>query len=204
MENTKTSLEKSKNINTQTMVGVGILTALVVVLQFVSMGLRFSAFSITLTLIPIVVGAALFGWKWGAWLGFVFGAAVLLTGDAAAFLALNIPGTIITVLLKGAMSGLCAGLAYRLLEKKNQIVAVLIASIVAPVVNTGIFILGCYAFFFDSISASATEANYGTLPFILLFYVGINFFIELGTNIVLNPAAVAIINLGKTIFNKKD
>ena len=187
---------------TLTVVGVGLLTALVVVLQFVSMGLRFSAFSITLTLIPIVVGAALFGWKWGAWLGFVFGVAVLLTGDAAAFLALNIPGTIITVLLKGAMSGLCAGLAYKLLEKKNVIVAVLVASIVAPVVNTGIFVLGCYVFFINTISAQATDAGYGTFAFIILFYVGINFLIELGTNLILNAPAVTIINLGKKLFKK--
>lgn len=187
---------------TQTVVGLGILTALVVILQFVSMGLRFTAFSITLTLIPIVVGAALFGWKWGAWLGFVFGVTVLLTGDAAAFLAINIPGTIITVLVKGAMSGVCAGFAYKLLEKKNTIAAVLVASIVAPVVNTGIFTLGCYIFFIDSISAAATEGGYSTFVFIVLFYIGINFLIEFGTNIILNPAAVAIINHGKKTFKK--
>ena len=201
MENTKKRPRWNAE-KTQTVVGLGILTALVVVLQFVSMGLRFTAFSITLTLIPIVVGAALFGWKWGAWLGFVFGVTVLLTGDAAAFLAINIPGTIITVLVKGAMSGLCAGFAYKLFEKKNTIVATLIASIVAPVVNTGIFILGCYVFFIDSISSAATEAGYGTFAFIVLFYVGINFLIEFGTNIILNPAAVAIINQGKKTFKK--
>ena len=200
MEEAKNTLKKSK-FDTKTIVGVGILTALVVVLQFVSMGLlRFSTFSITLTLIPIVVGAALFGWKWGAWLGTVFGAAVLLTGDAAAFLALNIPGTIITVLVKGAAAGRCAGLAYKLVEKKSEIAAVFVASVVAPVVNTGIFIAGCYIFFFDSIAAGAAEANYGVLPFILIFYVGTNFFIGLGTNLILNPAAVAIIKQGKKSF----
>ena len=200
MEEAKNTLKKSK-FDTKTIVGVGILTALVVDLQFVSMGLlRFSTFSITLTLIPIVVGAALFGWKWGAWLGTVFGAAVLLTGDAAAFLALNVPGTIITVLVKGAAAGLCAGLAYKLVEKKSEIAAVFVASVVAPVVNTGIFIAGCYIFFFDSIAAGAAEANYGVLPFILIFYVGTNFFIELGTNLILNPAAVAIIKQGKKSF----
>ena len=109
MENKKTG------ISTSTIVGIGLLTAIVVVLQFISMWLRFSAFSITLTLVPIVVGAALYG-KWaGAWLGFAFGIAVLLTGDANAFLAISVPGTIITVLLKGALSGLCSGLVYRAL-----------------------------------------------------------------------------------------
>ncbi|MCI7690841.1 MAG: ECF transporter S component, partial [Oscillospiraceae bacterium] len=109
MENTKNTPSKGKKISTSTIVGIGLLTAIVVVLQFVSMALRFGTFSITLTLVPIVVGAALYGWKTGAWLGLVFGVAVLLTGDAAAFLAINIPGTIATVLVKGTMAGLCAG-----------------------------------------------------------------------------------------------
>ena len=78
---------------------MGLLTAIVVVLQAMAIAIRFGVFNITLVLVPIVVGAALYGWKAGAWLGFVFGVVVLFT-DAGAFLAINIPGTIITVLLK--------------------------------------------------------------------------------------------------------
>ena len=73
--------------NTRKIVMMGLLTALVVVLQFVSMNIRTGTFSITLSLVPMVVGAALYG-KWsGAWLGGVFGLSVLLTGDAKTFLA---------------------------------------------------------------------------------------------------------------------
>ena len=75
MSNTNNSL-KGK-INTNTIIGLGLLTAIVVVMQFISMGLRVGTFSITLTLIPIVVGSALYGWGSGAWLGFVFGVTVL-------------------------------------------------------------------------------------------------------------------------------
>ena len=60
MSNTNNTL-KGK-INTNTIIGLGLLTAIVVVMQFISMGLRFGTFSITLTLIPIVVGSALYGW----------------------------------------------------------------------------------------------------------------------------------------------
>ena len=66
MSNTNNTL-KGK-INTNTIIGLGLLTAIVVVMQFISMGLRFGTFSITLTLIPIVVGSALYGWGSGAWL----------------------------------------------------------------------------------------------------------------------------------------
>ena len=203
MENTKNTPTKGKKFSTSTIVGIGLLTAIVVVLQFVSMALRFSAFSITLTLVPIVVGAALYGWKTGAWLGLVFGAAVLLTGDAAAFLTINIPGTIATVLVKGAAAGLCAGLVYRLVAKKNQVVAVLLSSITAPIVNTGIFLLGCRLFFYDTVQAWGAGLSFeNTFVYMIVGLVGINFIIELGVNLVLNPAILQIIKIGKKKLKK--
>ena len=203
MENTKKTPSKGKKFSTSTIVGIGLLTAIVVVLQFVSMALRFGTFSITLTLVPIVVGAALYGWKTGAWLGFVFGVAVLLTGDAAAFLTINIPGTIATVLVKGAAAGLLAGLVYRLVAKKNQVVAVLVSSITAPIVNTGIFLLGCRLFFYDTVSAWGAGLGFeNTFVYMIVGLVGINFLIELGVNLVLNPAIVLIINVAKKELKK--
>ncbi|MBS7398268.1 MAG: ECF transporter S component [Ruminiclostridium sp.] len=201
MSNTNNTVAKSNRFNANTIIGLGLLTAIVVVMQFISMGLRFGTFSITLTLIPIVVGAALYGWVSGAWLGFVFGVSVLLTGDANAFLAVNIPGTITTVLVKGILAGLCAGLVYELISKKNQIAAVLVSAVIAPVVNTGIFILGSYVFFFDYLSGLAEGTN--LFVFILVALVGINFFIELGTNLVLNPAILQIIRIGKKMKSSK-
>ena len=203
MENTKNTPSKGRKNLTSTIVGIGLLTAIVVVLQFVSMALRFGTFSITLTLVPIVVGAALYGWKTGAWLGFVFGVAVLLTGDAAAFLAINIPGTIATVLVKGAMAGLCAGLVYRLVAKKNQVAAVLLSSITAPIVNTGILLVGCRLFFFDTVSAWGAGLGFeNTFVYMIVGLVGINFIIELGVNLVLNPAILQIIKIGKKKLKK--
>ena len=191
MSNTNTQ----KKMNVSTIVGMGLLTAIVVVLQLVSMALRFGMFSITLTLVPIVVGAALYNWKAGAWLGLVFGAAVLITGDAAAFLQINAIGTIITVLVKGAMAGLVAGLVYHLVSKKNQIAGVIAAAIAAPLVNTGIFLLGSAVFFLDAITMWAGDTN--VFVYMLVGLVGFNFFIELGINILLNPTILQIIRIGK-------
>ncbi len=191
MSNTNTQ----KKMNVSTIVGMGLLTAIVVVLQLVSMALRFGMFSITLTLVPIVVGAALYNWKAGAWLGLVFGAAVLITGDAAAFLQINAIGTIITVLVKGAMAGLVAGLVYHLVSKKNQIAGVIAAAIAAPLVNTGIFLIGSAVFFLDTITMWAGDTN--VFVYMLVGLVGFNFFIELGINILLNPTILQIIRIGK-------
>ena len=191
MSNTNTQ----KKMNVSTIVGIGLLTAIVVVLQLVSMALRFGMFSITLTLVPIVVGAALYDWKAGAWLGLVFGGAVILTGDAAAFLQINAVGTIVTVLLKGALAGLVAGLVYHLVSKKSQIAGVIAAAIAAPVVNTGIFLLGSAVFFLDAITMWAGDTN--VFVYMLVGLVGFNFFIELGINILLNPTILQIIRIGK-------
>jgi stage III sporulation protein AH len=75
-------------MSTETLTFGAILTALVVILQFLAIGVRavmpFLPFTVSLVLIPIVIGAAKGGPYMGAWLGFVFGVIVLLSGDAAA------------------------------------------------------------------------------------------------------------------------
>lgn len=182
-------------MRTNQMVGTAVFTAIVFVLQFVSMYLRFSTFSITLVLMPVVVGAAMYGLLSGAWLGFVFGVAVLLTGDAAAFLAVNAIGTIIVVLLKGALAGLAAAAVYKLLEKKNRYLAVFAASVVCPVVNTGVFLLGCIIFFMDTVTEWAGGTDVG--KYMIFGLVGVNFLIELGINLLLNPIIVRIISIAK-------
>ena len=185
------------NKKTKTIVGVGLLTAIVIVLQALAIGIRFGVFNITLVLIPIIVGAALYGYWTGAWLGFVFGVIVLMT-DAGAFLAVSIPGTIITCILKGALAGLAAAFVYKLLEKKNRTLAVVVAGIVAPVVNTGVFLIGCVVFFYDTIAGWAEAAGFKSAgAFMIGGLVGVNFIVELAINLVLSSAIVRIIQLGK-------
>lgn len=187
-----------KTSNTKTIVGVGLLTAIVVVLQALAVFIRPSGiFNISLVLVPIVVGAALYGWKAGAWLGLVFGVIVLIT-DAAAFLAISVPGTVITVLAKGILCGLAAGAVYRLLAAKNRVVAVVAAAVVCPCVNTGVFLLGCLVFFMSTINEWAAASGYASAgAYMILALVGINFLIEMAVNIVLSSAIVQIIKIGK-------
>lgn len=184
---------------TKTMVGVGVFTAIVVVLQLLGGGIKVgSLFSITLVLLPIVVGSAVYSWKAGAWLGFVFGMAVLLSGDAAAFLAISIPATVAVVLVKGTSCGLIAGLVYKLLAKLNSTVAVVTAAVICPIVNTGVFLLGCWLFFLPDIQKWAIELGYADVgTYVIYGLVGINFLVELGTNIILSPVIVRLIQIGK-------
>lgn len=184
--------------NTKTLVGTALLTALVIVLQMLSLVIPpIGPFRISLVLIPIVVGAAMYGYKAGAWLGFVFGIVVVLT-DAGAFLAVNVIGTVITCLLKGAVAGLVAGIVYSLIEKKNRTVAVIVAALVTPVVNTGIFLLGCSVFFMDTINQWAAGAGYASAgAFMIGGLVGFNFLIEMAVNIILNPVIIRVLDIVK-------
>ena len=185
---------------TRKLVLSAVMTAIVVILQVMAVLTRavLPAFSINLVLIPIVIGAAIGGVGIGGWLGFISGVAVLISGDAAAFLAINIPGTIITVLLKGTLSGVAAAFVYKLLENKNRYVAVLAAAVMCPVVNTGVFVLGCFTFFMETIRAWGEGLGYdNAFAYIILGMIGINFIIELVLNIILSPTVVKLIDIKK-------
>lgn len=173
----------------------GILTALVIVLQLMGSFIKFGPFSVSLVLIPIIIGAALAGPYVSTWLGLVFGAVVLLSGDAAAFMAISIPGTIITVLLKGMLCGLMAGLVFTVQKKMNTYLTVVFASIICPVTNTGIFLLGCRLFFYGAVSAWGAGAGFtNTFIYMIIGLVGLNFVFELVIDIIFCPAIVRVVN----------
>ena len=183
----------SRKEKTKVLVLSAVLTALVVVLQLLGSFIKLGPFSISLVLIPIVLGAATCGKGVGAWLGLTFGVTVLLSGDAAAFLAVNVPGTIITVLAKGTLCGLCAGILYDLIKGRSKYVAVAVSAIICPVVNTGAFLLGCFAFFMPTITEWA--GSQAVAEYIIFVLVGANFLVELAVNVVLSPVIVRLINV---------
>ena len=184
----------------QKLVFTAVMTAIVVILQLVAILSRvvLPVFAINLVLIPIVIGAAIGGVKVGAWLGFISGVAVLISGDASAFLTVDIFGTIVVVLLKGTVSGIAAAGAFKLVEKKNKYLAVLAAAVACPLANTGIFILGCFIFFMDTVREWGSALGFeNAFAYIILGMVGINFVIELVLNLVLSPAAVRLLDIKK-------
>ena len=151
MSNTK----KQINGKTQKLVGLGILTALIIVLQVMSTFVKFGPFSITLSLIPIIVGAALYGAGAGAYLGAVFSGVVIIMcvtgGDIGGAMVWNANPLMCFVLcmLKGTLAGFEAGIHYKALESTNKIVASIAAALISPIVNTGVFLLGLVISFKD-------------------------------------------------------
>jgi len=187
-----------KSVNTHQLVLLAILSAIVAVLAYYGGFIKIGGLaSISLTLIPVVIGATLCGPVAGALLGGVAGVMFFATPDAAYWLGLSIPGTIITVMVKGILSGLCAGLAFKLLEKFNRYLAVVVSAIVCPVVNTGIFLLGSLVFFMDAVSSGAAGEDVSIGMYLIVFFVGLNFVFELIANIAVSPAMVRILDITK-------
>lgn len=193
-----------KGMSTETLVMLSLLTALVALLSYMGGFIKIGGLaSISLTLIPVVLGAALYGPYAGAWLGAVSGVVFFMTADAVFWFGLSIGGTVITVLIKGACAGLAAGYVYKLLESKNKYLAIMMAAIAAPVVNTGIFIIGCLIFFIGAVRDMAAGAGMGVGGYLIVGFVGLNFVFELIVNIAVAPALSRLIDIAKKKFAKK-
>ena len=191
-------MTKNTKPSTARLALLALLTALVSILAYFGGFIKIGGLaSISLTLIPVVLGAALCGAGAGAWLGVIAGVVFFATPDAAFWFGMSVGGTVVTVLVKGALSGLLAGLAYSAIEKYNRYIAVIVAAIVCPIVNTGIFIIGCFIFFMDAVSAGATSQGMPIGMYILIFYVGLNFVFEMLSNIILSPTVVKLISIKK-------
>ncbi len=204
--NGETRMENRRKVNlsTERLVMTAMLTALTAVLAYFGGFIKIGSLaSVNLTLIPVVLGGALLGPLVSAWLGLVSGAVFFLTADAAFWLSLSIPGTIVTVLIKGTAAGFFAGLAYHFFSEFNRYVAVLVSAIIAPLVNTGIFLNGCLFFFMDAVNAGAEAEGLSIGAYVIFFFVGLNFVFELIFNAVLSPMLCRLVDLRKKPNAKK-
>ena len=189
------------NSKTKRIAGIGILAAVVITLQILATFIQIGPFAITLVLVPIVIGAALYGISAGAILGGVFSVVVLFmtisgADPGAHMLWVASPfATASVILLRGILAGAAAGVIYLIVAKKNKFIGTVCAAIVCPVVNTGLFLLAMYFIFPDFLEMWADGAT--AMYFLFIGLAGINFIIELAINIVLSPTIVRIIGIAK-------
>lgn len=191
-----------KNSKIVRMAGVALLMAMVVVMQALSGVIPpVGGFSISLVLIPIVLGSAAFGPGAGALLGATFGVVVFINcvtgadpGGQMVFQA-NALLCFVVVMGKGTLAGLASGLVYKALQGKTPYLAMLCAAIVCPLVNTGTFIVCMLCFFADVLAAWAAGGD--LIAYILSGLVLMNFVPELIINIVFSPAGQRILHTVK-------
>ena len=176
------------------MVGIALLMAVVVVLQLLGSFIRFGMVEISLVLLPIVIGAAVYGPIAGAILGGTFGIVVLLQPGTAFFYGMNAIGTVIIVMAKGILSGWLAGLAYKALAGKSTTLAVTLSAIICPVVNTAIFFLGCMTFFYDGLIGLGVG---NVMLYVVTAFIGWNFVAEFLVNVLCCPVIVRLLHILK-------
>lgn len=189
------------NTKTGRLVGMGILAALIIVLQTFASSIKIVNFTPPLSLIPIIIGAIIFDEFAGAILGLIFGIVVVLAVISGTepfstlMLNYNPVMTVIICILKGTVAGYVSGLLYKLLSKQNNnIFALIISSIATPIVNTGIFAVGMLTVFYKLINDTAASAGAdNTIFFFFSGFIGINFLIEIVFVAVLVPAISNII-----------
>ncbi len=192
---------KTTNKKLHDMVGTAILAAIVVMLQaFIVIPL--GAFSITLTLVPIIIGAIIYGPGAGAFLGGVFGVTVavqVVTGAAGLlsfkmFEALPVI-TLLLCVIKGVAAGLVSGLVWSAFKSsKMTSVGVILSAVSAPIVNTGIFVAGLFVFYYDLMAEFASQNAFaGAVSFIFVGIVGLNFLVEFAVNVALIPVVLRLI-----------
>ncbi|HCE78059.1 MAG TPA: ECF transporter S component [Lachnospiraceae bacterium] len=186
-----------KQGNTQRLAVLAVLTAIVIILQ-AAVVIPLGPFTVTLTMLPIIIGAIMYGPLGGAVLGTVFGVVVsiqVLTGAAGAFstamLEYQPAATILICLLKGIAAGLAAGAFFRLFRKASFYLGVVMAAVIAPVVNTGIFSVGCLTIF-RSLIQDALGTGSNLLLVFLTTFIGLNFLVEFGINVALTPVVMRI------------
>lgn len=184
---------------TKQLVGMSLLIAIVAVLQLFAGSIKVGATAFSLVLVPIVVGAIVYGPTAGGVLGGVFGVIVLYGGiagtDAFTFALWSASPfwTAVTCLGKGIGCGVVAGLVFRLLQKKNQRLACVVSAMSAPVVNTGVFALTC-----STVLRQALQQLWGVnagevISILFLTIIGVNFLVEFALNTIFSTAIARIV-----------
>ncbi len=202
---------KKKN-NVKRLVGIASLSSLVVILQLLSNYIQIGTVSITLALIPLAMGAIIYGPGVGFFLGALMGVLIITAPSTSLFLGFNIWATIILCILKTGIAGLVVGFVYKgiirlkFLNKFKFPIAIIVSSLLAPIINTSIFILGT-AIMFQGLNIDGTILVPSTGGFGAAFSAAVgfvvltNFVIEFIVEVVLSPS---LVYLAKVLGSKFD
>lgn len=198
-------MNEKKFFTTKNVTYLSVLLALVIIFQLLASFMKIGTTSFCLVLVPIVLGGIILGVRGGAFLGCTFGIIVLVSAligldPFTLFMLSDQPVfAVLLCLIKGIAAGVVPALLYKAISKKNERIAVFIAAASAPIVNTGIFILGALMMsgvIMDAFTAFDVDVS-GMSPFyvVIVLCVGINFFVELMLNLVLAPAAHTVVKI---------
>lgn len=186
---------------------LGILIALVIVLQIFASAIPMFGITLNFSLIPIAIAGILLGVAGGSIVGFACGLVVFITmavlgqEPSTAFLFHANPTLLtLTCIGKTTLAGAICGLCFKLLKNKSVHLAVNVSSILIPIVNTGIYMLGIVlmkgatAEFLGLTSTSA-----GVVFGVVFGLIWLNFVLEMVINFIFTPLIYSVIKA----LNKK-
>ena len=196
------TMEKQKKtfFSAKSITFLAVLLALVIVLQVFSGFFKIGTTSLSFVLIPIVLGGMILGPLYGAILGVAFGVVVIIDALAGLdpftlILLQERPiTTVLLCLIKGTAAGYFSGLIYHLIKNKNKLVASFVAAAAAPIINTGIFILGALLMS-ETLKNNFVADGQTLMYFLIIVCAGVNFLIELALNLVLAPSINTVENV---------
>ena len=180
---------------------LGILIALVIVLQLFASAIAMFGVKLNFSLIPIAIAGILMGYLGGAIVGFACGLVVFITmavmgqEQSTAYLFQTNP-LILTAMCIGktTIAGLVSGLLYKLIEKKNKTVAVGVSSIVIPILNSGIYMLGIVLMRESAAQFMGLTSSSAGIVFGVVFgLIWLNFVLEMAITVIFTPILYRVI-----------
>ena len=186
----------STNTKVREITLTAILAAIILLMAFTPLGyLRIGPMSITLLVIPVVIGGMTLGPVRGGFLGAVFGATSLaqcFMGDmtGAAMFAANAAGTVIACFVPRILIGVVSGLLFPVLMRtfRRSAAAFIGTAVAGTLTNTIFFVALVVAFFKDSVLGG------GSFWAIFVTFFSINVAVELAVGIVVSAALSAVLD----------
>lgn len=213
MENIKNAPEKGKKVNVKKLVQLGMLMAIMIVLEFTGLGIIpiGFGFEIAILTIPVIIGAMAVGKGGGAILGAVFGILSLSEcfGKSAfgtLLFGLNPVACVLICLVPRILIGFIAGLTFDALKNrdKTKVVSYAVAALVGSLVNTVLFVGGVVVVFGNNTTFLETIIAWGipanTIWALAWGIVGVNGVVEAIFNTIIGAAIAKALNL---TVNKK-
>ena len=173
------------------MTGTAILAALIFIFQIIGNYVSIAGISINLALIPIAIGAILYGPWSGLLLGVINGVCVL--PGSGLFFGISPFFTVLCCVLKTGLAGFISGWVFKLFKGKGLIPGMFVCSLLVPVINTGVFSLFALTLFRNGLVEYFGVDNSQFVSFLFLALIGINFIFEVTSIIILSPSIVMLL-----------
>ena len=181
----------SKFFSARNVALLGILIALVIVFQLFASAIRMFGVTLNFSLIPIALAGILLGTLGGAIVGFSCGLVVFIT---MAVLGQE-PSTAMCIGKTTAAGAVC-GLVFKLLKKYGLHLAVSVSSVVIPVINTGIYMLGIVIMKDAAAEFMQLGSSSASTVFAVVFgLIWLNFVLEIAINCIFTPLLYRVIKV---------